>query len=321
MPEARAYFESLEIGDELLSGVEELCMDGGNRVYQECAPVWDGEDDLFGIASLDDLALLPNLRRVLGAEFLGPDLADVLERRGITADQDVTERPSPMVNRTSLTITGPPAACTICSIRRWSPGSADASTTSRRCGTFRTDRPATCTCYGKPTSCPAASASCSYSRRSTRPRDREFLTLGVHLGQLLGKLVQLSPATCDLLQRRHAFPSPTARRPQGTVGAPPNISRPKPRTPIRDVSDDPHSSLPPSTSTSTPPATHAGTADQDGFRLYRSQCGIPDVVWWPIVKPHHGRRHRPGPGRSSGNRRDRHDPESTGMTGTPQIAT
>ncbi|WP_435805421.1 hypothetical protein, partial [Streptomyces hirsutus] len=30
-----------------------------------------------------------------------------------------------------------------------------------------------------------------------------------------------------------------------------------PRTPIRDVSDDPHSSLPPSTSTSTPPTTHA----------------------------------------------------------------
>lgn len=86
VPEARAYFESLEIGDELLAGVEELCMDGGNQVYQECAPVWDGEDDLFDIASLDDLALLPNLRRVLGSEFLGPELADVLESRGITAD-------------------------------------------------------------------------------------------------------------------------------------------------------------------------------------------------------------------------------------------
>ncbi|MFF0110099.1 DUF6892 domain-containing protein [Streptomyces hirsutus] len=86
VPEARAYFESLEIGDELLAGVEELCMDGGNRVYQECAPVWDGEDDLFDIASLDDLALLPNLRRVLGTEFLGPGLVDVLESRGVTAD-------------------------------------------------------------------------------------------------------------------------------------------------------------------------------------------------------------------------------------------
>ncbi|MFE9923715.1 DUF6892 domain-containing protein [Streptomyces sp. NPDC005774] len=86
VPEAREYFASLELRDELLAGVEELCMDGGNRVYQECAPVWDGEDDLFDITSLDDLVLLPNLRRVLGSEFLGPDLAGVLESRGITAD-------------------------------------------------------------------------------------------------------------------------------------------------------------------------------------------------------------------------------------------
>ncbi|MFC5956144.1 DUF6892 domain-containing protein [Streptomyces pratens] len=82
VPEARAYFESLEIGDELLAGVEELCMDGGNQVYQECAPVWDGEDDLFDVTPLDDLALLPNLRRVLGSEFLGPDLADIRRKPG-----------------------------------------------------------------------------------------------------------------------------------------------------------------------------------------------------------------------------------------------
>ncbi|MEU2978876.1 hypothetical protein ABZ678_18225 [Streptomyces hirsutus] len=49
VPEAREYFESLELSDELLAGVEELCMDGGDQVYQECAPVWDGEDDLFDI--------------------------------------------------------------------------------------------------------------------------------------------------------------------------------------------------------------------------------------------------------------------------------
>ncbi|AQS65747.1 DUF6892 domain-containing protein [Streptomyces pactum] len=86
VPEARSYFESLRIGDGLLADVEELCMDGGNQVYQECAPVWDGEDDLFDVASLDDLVLLPNLRRVLGSEFLGPELRNVLSARGIAAD-------------------------------------------------------------------------------------------------------------------------------------------------------------------------------------------------------------------------------------------
>ncbi|MER5947787.1 hypothetical protein ABT127_17170 [Streptomyces sp. NPDC001904] len=86
VPEAREYFEALEIGDELLASVEELVMDGGLRVYQECAPVWDGEDDLFDIRVLDDLALLPNLRRVTGSEFLGPELRAALTTRGIDAD-------------------------------------------------------------------------------------------------------------------------------------------------------------------------------------------------------------------------------------------
>jgi hypothetical protein len=86
VPEARSHFASLEISDDLLAGVEELCMDGGNQVYQECAPVWDGEDDLFDVSSLDDLVLLPNLRRVLGSEFLGPELRSVLGARGIVAD-------------------------------------------------------------------------------------------------------------------------------------------------------------------------------------------------------------------------------------------
>ncbi|KFG71934.1 DUF6892 domain-containing protein [Streptomyces mutabilis] len=86
VPEARSYFASLEISEELLAGVEKLCMDGGNQVYQECAPVWDGEDDLFDVASLDDLVLLPNLRRVLGSEFLAPELREVLGARGIVAD-------------------------------------------------------------------------------------------------------------------------------------------------------------------------------------------------------------------------------------------
>ncbi|MEU3552697.1 DUF6892 domain-containing protein [Streptomyces fragilis] len=86
VPEARDHFASLHLDDDLLAGVEELCMDGGLQVYQECAPIWDGEDDLFDVASLDDLALLPNLRRVIGSEFLSPELQDVLTARGIAAD-------------------------------------------------------------------------------------------------------------------------------------------------------------------------------------------------------------------------------------------
>jgi hypothetical protein len=84
-PEARAYFEALEISPDLLATVDELVLDGGLQVYHECAPVWDGEDDLFDITSLADLALVPSLRRVVNSEFLGPDLRAQLASHGIEA--------------------------------------------------------------------------------------------------------------------------------------------------------------------------------------------------------------------------------------------
>lgn len=86
LDESRAYFEQLEISDELLATVEELLIDGGHRVYYHCSPVWDGEDDLYDVRSLDDLALLPNLKRIDGAEYLEfPGAAEQLAARGTAA--------------------------------------------------------------------------------------------------------------------------------------------------------------------------------------------------------------------------------------------
>ncbi|MFE3513797.1 DUF6892 domain-containing protein [Streptomyces sp. NPDC059166] len=86
LEESRAYFEQLEISDELLASVDELLLDGGHQVYYECSPVWDGEDDLFDVRSLDDLALLPNLRLIDNADMLTlPDAEGQLAARGIEA--------------------------------------------------------------------------------------------------------------------------------------------------------------------------------------------------------------------------------------------
>ncbi|WP_329038923.1 hypothetical protein OHT61_15645 [Streptomyces sp. NBC_00178] len=85
LDESRAFFEALEIGEELLAGVETLVVDGGAPVYDECSPVWDGEDALFGIHSLDDLALLPSLTRVSGTEMITvPGKRGILAARGVT---------------------------------------------------------------------------------------------------------------------------------------------------------------------------------------------------------------------------------------------
>ncbi|WP_435874247.1 DUF6892 domain-containing protein [Nocardia fluminea] len=83
VPEAQAYFENLELSAELLAGIEQLIFDGGCQVYFECCPHWDGEGKQFDVASLDDLHLLPNLRRVLGAELLAPQLQTILRSRGL----------------------------------------------------------------------------------------------------------------------------------------------------------------------------------------------------------------------------------------------
>lgn len=83
VPEARAYFESLELPTDLLIGIEELNFDGGCRVYFECCPHWDGESEQFDVTSLDDLDLLPNLKRVVSADWLAPHLKEVLRSRGI----------------------------------------------------------------------------------------------------------------------------------------------------------------------------------------------------------------------------------------------
>ncbi|MER6349574.1 DUF6892 domain-containing protein [Streptomyces sp. NPDC001595] len=88
LDEPRTYFEELEIPAELLATVDELTFDGGHQVFMECAPVWDGEDDLFDVRSLDDLDLLPNLRLFTGGralEHMIPGALEVLAAKGIVA--------------------------------------------------------------------------------------------------------------------------------------------------------------------------------------------------------------------------------------------
>ncbi|WP_267715552.1 DUF6892 domain-containing protein [Streptomyces sp. CoH17] len=70
-----------------LASVEELVLDGGLRVYFHCSPVWDGEDDLYDVRSLDDLPLLPHLKRIRGADdFWPPEFLEVLRKRGTATD-------------------------------------------------------------------------------------------------------------------------------------------------------------------------------------------------------------------------------------------
>jgi len=47
IPEVRACFEQLEIPAELLPLIQEISMDGGDEIYVQLYPFWDGEDEVW----------------------------------------------------------------------------------------------------------------------------------------------------------------------------------------------------------------------------------------------------------------------------------
>jgi hypothetical protein len=85
IPEVRQYFAELNLPVEALRRIERLYQDGGDEIYGQLYPFWDGEDDVFDIRSADDAALLPNLRAVT-LFYTGDDqLLAAFRRKGITA--------------------------------------------------------------------------------------------------------------------------------------------------------------------------------------------------------------------------------------------
>lgn len=64
IPEIIDYFKRLEIGKELAEQVTEIYQDGGNEIYMNITPYWDGEDDGFNIGNYEDLRHFPNLKKM-----------------------------------------------------------------------------------------------------------------------------------------------------------------------------------------------------------------------------------------------------------------
>lgn len=69
IPEAEAYFKSLEIPMSLLIDIKELKPDGGDKIYGQIIPFWDGEDDQFDVKSIKDVKYLPNLKATNSMNF------------------------------------------------------------------------------------------------------------------------------------------------------------------------------------------------------------------------------------------------------------
>lgn len=86
VPEALAYFEALEVPAELAERITEIYMDGGNEIYLQIAPNWDGEDGLFDVAEFSDVRHFPNLKSMTLFFTGDEEHLETLRARGIEAD-------------------------------------------------------------------------------------------------------------------------------------------------------------------------------------------------------------------------------------------
>lgn len=88
--EIKEWFEKIEIPKSLACKIEELVMDGGNEIYSQIIPFWDGEDDYFDIYDITEKEIqqFPNLKHItLLPSINNAKLIEKLKEYGIEADE------------------------------------------------------------------------------------------------------------------------------------------------------------------------------------------------------------------------------------------
>lgn len=86
--EARRWFERFEIPQKYAPEITELFVGGGNRVYQQIYPFWDGEDELFDLEAVSqaEISQFDNLKKISSYVPFNEDVTRILNDRGIEID-------------------------------------------------------------------------------------------------------------------------------------------------------------------------------------------------------------------------------------------
>ncbi|MGP8217198.1 MAG: DUF6892 domain-containing protein [Bacteroidia bacterium] len=85
IPEAKKYFEELDIPSELLNKVDKIAQHPGNKTIEQVIPIWDGEGTEFDIRSTDDLKLMPNLKQAVLFFDDAENIVEKFKSKGINA--------------------------------------------------------------------------------------------------------------------------------------------------------------------------------------------------------------------------------------------
>ncbi|MBO0992713.1 ybaK/ebsC family protein [Bacillus sp. SD088] len=77
------YLETLVLEEDDLNKVEQLIFDGGHEIYHILKPDWDGEDNLFEVASIEGFQHLKNLKTIVYVSTCSPEVLKPFEKAGI----------------------------------------------------------------------------------------------------------------------------------------------------------------------------------------------------------------------------------------------
>lgn len=86
--EAKKWFKDLQISKRLADEVTELEMDGGDDIYFQIVPFWDGEDEIFDINKIteEEVRQFPNLRHMTLMSSKPKKVMEVLEKCGVEVE-------------------------------------------------------------------------------------------------------------------------------------------------------------------------------------------------------------------------------------------
>ncbi|WP_145978656.1 DUF6892 domain-containing protein [Granulicoccus phenolivorans] len=89
IPEIETWARDLEISAEQMAGITELDWDGGLDIFMLMAPSWDGEDDLFDVATWTDVTpeRFPALTSLTYVGELEDSVREALEAADVELEQ------------------------------------------------------------------------------------------------------------------------------------------------------------------------------------------------------------------------------------------
>ncbi|MDC1162083.1 hypothetical protein OAT18_01440 [Tenacibaculum sp.] len=85
IPEVMEYFKNIEITSDMVKNIEEIYTDGGDEIYSQIIPIWNGENNVFNIKSACDTSLLPQLKKIT-LFYDRKSLLKEFEEKGIKAE-------------------------------------------------------------------------------------------------------------------------------------------------------------------------------------------------------------------------------------------